>query len=488
MLGNAVVMGAVLAVAGIALGVYDHNASQSALVKDLSIQTQIIAANSASALLFNDSQAAETTLSALRAAPNIVAAEIADREGQPVARFDRASNTRRPFLLPVPDGQDETYRFEDRELVLTRRVVFQDKELGVVSIASDYEELNRRRTQYIAAVAAFLLAAVGGSLLWSWRSQRAIIEPIRELAAAATKVAGDKDFSMRVPERGRDREVMLLTRAFNAMLSEIEVRDHSLTDAHSELERRVEQRTADLDRANKELEAFSYSVSHDLRAPLRHVAGFANLLEEHVQGGLDERGQRYLRTITKAAARMGRLIDDLLSFSRMGREQLSKRRVNLNDLVRDVRQETAAEDAGEGKAPRSVEWSVAALPTVEADSSMLRLVFVNLFSNALKYSATRPTARIEVGTAAPSPGEVAIFVRDNGVGFDMTYVDKLFGVFQRLHRSDLFEGTGIGLANVKRIIQRHGGRVWAEGVPDQGATFYFTLPTSGKVRDAAQDA
>jgi light-regulated signal transduction histidine kinase (bacteriophytochrome) len=213
-------------------------------------------------------------------------------------------------------------------------------------------------------------------------------------------------------------------------------------------------------------------VSHDLRAPLRHITGFAMMLEQSAASTLSTEARRHLKGISEAATRMGQLIDDLLSFSRVGRAQLARSPIDLNQLLRDARQEVAADLNG-----RQVTWRLHELPVVEGDPSMLRLVLVNLLSNALKYSAPRPHAEIEVGTEPNGHGEAVIFVRDNGVGFDMQYADKLFGVFQRLHSSDEFEGTGIGLANVRRIVQRHGGRTWAQGGIDAGATFYFTLPT-----------
>jgi PAS domain S-box-containing protein len=234
-------------------------------------------------------------------------------------------------------------------------------------------------------------------------------------------------------------------------------------------------RVAELAVVNEELESFSYSVSHDLRAPLRHVTGFAALLKESASSRLDAQQQRYLTTITDAASRMGRLIDDLLSFSRMGRTALIKQHVNLADMVDDARREVATDAAG-----REIVWTIAALPEIEGDAAMLRLAMVNLLSNAVKYTGTRTPARIEVGTDGHQNGEITVFVRDNGVGFDMQYAHKLFGVFQRLHRSDEFDGNGIGLANVRRIIHRHQGRVWAEAAVDRGATFYFSLPTQDR--------
>jgi PAS domain S-box-containing protein len=240
---------------------------------------------------------------------------------------------------------------------------------------------------------------------------------------------------------------------------------------NAELEQRVFDRTALLEAANKELEAFAYSVSHDLRAPLRHIDGFLELLQKRTATALDEQSRHYMGTISESAKRMGILIDDLLSFSRMGRNQMSKLRVDLGDLTREIIREFEPETGN-----RNIHWRVCDLPEVNGDRAMLRMVLVNLISNALKFTQSRQQAEIEIGRMRTSETETVIYVRDNGVGFDMAYADKLFCVFRRLHRTDEFEGTGIGLANVRRIINRHGGQTWAEGAVDHGATFFFTLP------------
>jgi light-regulated signal transduction histidine kinase (bacteriophytochrome) len=240
---------------------------------------------------------------------------------------------------------------------------------------------------------------------------------------------------------------------------------------NANLEERVVERSAQLQAANEELEAFSYSVSHDLRAPLRHVGGFVELLRKEAGPSLSEKSLRHLATISRATQKMGDLIDDLLAFSRTGRSEMEKTKVNFDELVRKTLDEFEAETR-----ERNIVWKIHALPVVRADQALLRLVLVNLISNAVKFTGRLTEARIEIGCLPNESAETVISIRDNGVGFDPKYTKKLFGVFQRLHTHDEFEGTGIGLANVQRIIRRHGGRVWAEGAVDVGATFYFSIP------------
>lgn len=246
----------------------------------------------------------------------------------------------------------------------------------------------------------------------------------------------------------------------------------------TELEQRVARRTGELGQANhalteanRELEAFGYSISHDLRAPLRHIGGFAVLLQRSAQSKLSADDAENLQTISDTAKLAGRMVDDLLSFSRIGRAELRQDKVDLNELVDRCRRELEPESRG-----REVTWTVADLPPAVGDPALLKLVMTNLLSNALKYTSKQPHAAIDIAADTDSGGQTTYRVRDNGVGFDMTYAHKLFGVFQRLHRAEEYEGTGIGLANVRRIITRHGGRVWAEAKPDNGATFFFSLP------------
>jgi signal transduction histidine kinase len=246
----------------------------------------------------------------------------------------------------------------------------------------------------------------------------------------------------------------------------------------SKLNMALEQRNEDLLAANSDLEAFSHSVSHDLRMPLRHIQAYVSMIEESALAKLNADEQRRLKGVREAAQRMSQLIDDLLAFSRIGRTAMRKAPVDLNALVQAVITELQPEIKS-----RKVEWTLQQLPYTSGDRALLHQVFLNLLANAVKYTRTRAEARIQV-FAVEQDDEIIVGVKDNGVGFDPAYSDKLFGVFQRLHSATDFEGTGVGLANVRRIVQRHGGRTWAESVPDEGATFYFSLPAPGKAECA----
>ena len=269
----------------------------------------------------------------------------------------------------------------------------------------------------------------------------------------------------------------VIVASFAAVRRRVEDNLRRREDEIRTLNKELVKRATELETSNNELESFAYSVSHDLRAPLRHVVGYSELLQKQASSLLDEKSRRYTGTILESGKRMGNLIDDLLAFSRIGRAETKKTLVSLDQLVKEVVAEIRLDTGG-----RDIVWKIHSLPVCYGDRSMLRLVIGNLLSNAIKFTRMRAQAEIEIG-CADGGDEVEVFVRDNGAGFDMQYVDKLFGVFQRLHLPEDFEGTGIGLATVRRIIHRHGGEVRAEGSVDQGATLYFSLP---KAQDAAE--
>ena len=288
---------------------------------------------------------------------------------------------------------------------------------------------------------------------------------LKHTKADGNVVVVSSRWSLRRDEQGRPTVIMETS-------NDITERKHREQEI-SKLNEELGKRTAELESSNKELEAFAYSISHDLRAPLRHMAGFTELLKKNTAAVLNEKSQRYITMILESAKRMGDLIDDLLAFSRIGRAEARRTMFSLEQLVQEALTEVRRDTGG-----RDIVWRVAKLPDVYGDRTMLRLAFVNLIANAVKFTRKRAQAEIEIGSTNQNPNQVVVFVRDNGVGFDMKYVNKLFGVFQRLHPAEEFEGTGIGLATVQRIVHRHGGSVWAEGLVDQGATFFFSLSSS----------
>jgi signal transduction histidine kinase len=431
---------------------------------------QIVAANSTAALAFENQDDAKEILSALSAERHIIAACLYDRRGHLFAKYpDSLPSGSFPSVPAVPG-----YHFGDSHMSGFQPVVQGgNKQLGTLYLEYDTGTIISDWIRATFGIGATLMAVVlAVAFLVSRTLQRQISQPILALAETARAVADRRDYSVRAKKLSRD-EIGLLTDAFNQMLAQIQ-------ELNQGLEKLVAKRTSQLEEANRELEAFSYSVSHDLRAPLRHVDGFAGLLARHAAPMLDERGRHLLDTISSAAKQMGRLIDDLLEFARAGRTELRITPVDQDAIVASVIRDGAFERKG-----RQIEWRVTPLPGIRADAAMLRQVWANLIQNAVKYSGKADAPEIAVGCKPPdSNGEQVFFVRDNGVGFDMRYVEKLFGVFQRLHTAAEFEGTGIGLANVRRIIARHGGRTWAESVVGQGATFYFSMPAAEPNRPA----
>jgi signal transduction histidine kinase len=487
---NMLVSGAALLLACAAFIGYDLVSFRRAAVYNLSIQAQIAGSNAVSAILFDDPSSAEKTLSALQASPNIVSAGILTLDGRPFAAYSRNKDGKIPVLPSLAAGQDETYRFGGGAVLLVRSIVFQGKPTGTIYIQSSMEGLYARLKLYAGISAIVLAVSLLVALLISPIVQREVARPIVQLAEIAQLISRDKNYSVRAEPSNTHDEISVLVDAFNSMLTQIQERDGALRRARDELEQKVHERTSELTRANllltqevaehkrteealetanKELDAFSYSVSHDLRAPLRGIDGFSQALLEDYGDKLDSVGQDHLQRVRLAAQRMSTLIDDLLKLSRVTRSEMHREQLDLSAVVKAI-----AEELQHGAASRNVTFVITEGLMADGDPRLLRVAIENLLGNSWKYTSAHSCARIEFGIDQ-SNGRPAYFIRDDGAGFDPRYSERLFGAFQRLHAMNEFPGTGIGLATVQRIIRKHGGEIWAEGEVEKGATFYFTL-------------
>jgi len=454
--------------ASVAFLVYDAYTYRQRMARRILTEAQIISFNSISPLLFNDPEAATATLGGLRAEPAVVAALVLAQEGsRPFATYARDRDSA-ATLFPVPAGLAEGPLFRSDQLLVSEPIRFEGKPIGSLLIRADLRELHDRQRRYAGIVVVILAGSLLLAVAISRLIEKTIARPILHLAETARAVSAQKDYSVRAVAEGRD-EIGRLVVTFNEMLDQIARQNSDLEEARRELEARVETRTRDLAAANQELEAFSYSVSHDLRAPLRAIDGFSKALQSDYGPQLDERARHYLERVRAGTQRMSGLIDDLLGLARLSRRELVRQKVNVSEVARRVAAELSRQHPS-----RAVRVEIHDGLSAQADSQLLTIVLENLMGNAWKFTGKRDDALIEVGSKAD--GRVAPFyVRDNGAGFDMTYADKLFGAFQRLHGDEDFEGTGIGLATVQRIVARHGGQIWAEGEVGKGATFYFTL-------------
>jgi len=347
-------------------------------------------------------------------------------------------------------------------VLLTPRFVDQALRVQLASIALG-----------IVGVDLLLVVSLFALLWWT------VVRPLQMVERYALAVSSERSPGSDIHGRRFHGEIESLRASIQKTLDLLDARFAEIQRINAELEQRVHDRTAELVSANRELEAFSYSVSHDLRAPLRAISGFSRILLSDFSASVPEEAARLLGIVEDNTRQMGHLIDDLLSFSRLSRQPLARRTVQVGPLV-----EAVVQQARDGEPPeRRVEVVIEELPACDADPALLRQVFANLVSNAFKYTRRNPAARIQIGSRpGRRSGETVYFVRDNGTGFDMRYADKLFEVFQRLHRTEDFEGTGVGLAIVQRIVRRHGGRAWAESRPGEGATFHFRL-TGGEHGD-----
>ena len=466
------ISGLVLVLTSAAFVTYQVVTFRQTMRNNLATRAQILAANSTAALAFANEADAREILAALKADPHMVAAALYGQDGHVVATYP----ARPPADLLPPTPQPDGYRFEHGYLVGFAPVAQgANQRLGTLYLASDTKAVSDAlRLSGIIAIVVLAIAMLAAYAMAAALQGR-ISEPILALAQTATAASTRQDYSVRAPKFGAD-ELGTLTDAFNQMLGRIEEQKKELQQHAMKLEQRVAERTAELERravelqaANSELDAFAYSVSHDLRAPLRSIDGFSQVLLEDYGAQLDEAGRDSLQRVRAATQRMATLIDDLLKLARVSRAEMRTERVDLSGMARDV-----VADIQRTTPDRQVEFAIAPGLEAEGDARLLRVVLDNLLRNGWKYTGKQPQPRVEF-TAVDENGDRVFVIKDNGAGFDMKYANKLFGVFQRLHSTAEFEGTGVGLATVRRIINRHGGRIWAEGVVDQGATFYFTL-------------
>lgn len=444
---------------------YEFFSFRQTSARELATLGEIIASNSTAALAFDNREDANEILAALKAEKHIIRAGLYDENGKLFSRYpgDVAESS-------FPERPEEAgYRFEYAHLVGFEPVIQGNRNLGTLYLQSDMGAIYERFRLY--TIIAFSVVAFSFLLAYflSKNFAHQISKPILALAETAKAVSQRHDYSVRATKLGED-EIGLLTDAFNQMLTQIQGQNQEIKSFNLVLEQKVIERTNEMEMVNKELEAFSYSISHDLRAPLRSIIGYSQILLEDYGEKMDDDGKKTCKVIVNNGKRMGQLIDDLLDFSRLGRNELQRSFVDMDALVKEILDEQTSRENG-----RKLEIRLLPLEPSKVDRNMFTQVWINLISNALKYSRKREITQIEIGSEKKG-GENCYYISDNGAGFDMAYVDKLFGVFQRLHKMNEFEGTGVGLALVKRIIQRHGGIVWAEAEKDKGAKFYFTLP------------
>jgi len=470
-------------------GAYEAWSFRRNSARQLNTLSAVIGSNSAASLTFNDPKTAEETLSALRHEVDIDAACLYDKEGRAFATYRRRGApefdppAKKPPGLYFGAGYIDSFE----EVLLAKETV------GVVWVRANTRRLWSRLAQYAGIAAVIALVSSLATLLLTARFQRLISGPIVQLAEKARHVSEHQDYSVRAEKRSED-ELGVLVDTFNQMLGQIELRNAELEEARNELEDRVESRTAELaravanlERSNQELERFAYVASHDLQEPLRKVKTFGDRIRDKYGEGLGERGQDYLARMQDAATRMQHLINGLLDYSRVTTKAQPFGEVDLNETVRGVLSDLEVTVA------RERAWVDAdTLPSIEADGLQMRQLFQNLLGNALKYRKPECAPVINISSeliegAGGSNARFRITIADNGIGFEPEYAERIFGVFQRLHGRGEYSGAGIGLSVCRKIVERHGGSLTAEGLPGEGSRFHIELPVKQPGRSASSD-
>jgi signal transduction histidine kinase/CheY-like chemotaxis protein len=489
---NMLVSGAALLLACAAFITYDLVSFRDGMVHNLSIQAQVAGSNSVSALLFSDPHSAENTLSALKAAPNIVSAGIYTLDGRPFATYGRDSGSQDLKLPPIPPGQTESHWFQDGHLVLVHRIVFQGTPTGLVCIRSDLQEMTHRFKRYAGIAGIVLLVSLIAALLVASIFQRAVVEPIVHLAEVSRIVSRDKNYAIRANPTGNHDEPDVLIGAFNEMLGQIEEREAALRKVHEELEKRVQTRTAELGAVNKALELqnreveratrlkskFLASMSHELRTPLNAIVGFSDILAEETAGELNEKQKRFINHIKQGSSHLLQLINDILDLSKIEAGQLELRcedfqvREALPEVLSTIRPLAMAKNI---EVRQRMETDCA----VYADRVRFKQVLYNLISNAVKFTPKQGHIDIDCGEDGDS---VRISVIDTGIGIRVEDQAVIFEEFRQVEgASDTTqEGTGLGLSITKRLVEQQGGKISVESEPGKGSRFTFTLPAPSR--------
>lgn len=465
---NLLVTVTALVLAVIAFFSYDLITYKQDLILSLSAEARIAGSNSVSALLFNDKQTAQGTLSALGSSADVMGAAIVTNDGKVFAQYLRQPDVVLEFP-PLSPGRMQQHWSSASQVLLAERIVYQGKSEGTVYIAARLQELEHRAIQFLIIAAIVFLICLVVAMLVAASFRRTVTKPIIALATMLREVTRDRNYSLRAPPSDDGGEIAILIDSSNDMLAQIEQRELALRQTRDELESRVQERTAELKTANRELEAFSYTVAHDLRGPLDAIGSIGYILQQGYADKLDDEGKEMLDKLRQSSTKMADLIDDLLNLSRAGTSALERSNVDLSRMVTEI-----AEELRTAEPERNVYFWIAPDAIALADAALVKVALENLIRNAWKYTSQRLSGRIEFSFRRTGE-HVTYFVRDNGAGFNPELTDRLFKPFQRLHTQGEFAGTGVGLATVQRIIARHGGRVWAEGAVNQGATFYFTL-------------